>query len=235
MWTSRDVKERGKAAFKANYWRSILVGLLLTLLSGGTVYISRGSSQDMQKEVEQIKEAAGKLTPSQQMMAATIIFGTISVGMIITILLRIFLYNPLKVGAYGFFKENVLTGGGGSLDALKNGFGRFGRTFVTLFMQDLFLVLWTLLFIIPGFVKAYSYRMVPYILEDEPDLSAMEVITRSRQIMKGNKWKSFIYDLSFIGWFFLLLITFGLAGVFWVTPYKYNADAALYLEIKKER
>lgn len=92
--------------------------------------------------------------------------------------------------------------------------------------------LWTLLFIIPGLIKSYSYRMVPYILSDNEDMSATEAITKSREIMNGNKWRAFVLDLSFIGWVFLSCITLGLVGIFYVAPYISATEAELYEAIK---
>ena len=76
--------------------------------------------------------------------------------------------------------------------------------------------------------------MVPYILADEPDLSPTDTITRSRQMMDGHKWHAFCYDISFIGWFLLTIITCGIVGLFWYGPYKNSSDAALYLALRGE-
>jgi uncharacterized membrane protein len=75
--------------------------------------------------------------------------------------------------------------------------------------------------------------MVPYIIKDNPELSATQVITRSREMMNGHKWNAFVYDLSFIGWYILGIIPFAgqILTIFWTAPYKQNSDAALYLEI----
>ena len=101
-------------------------------------------------------------------------------------------------------------------------------------LSGLFIFLWGLLFIIPGIIKSYSYRMVPYILRDEPELSPMEVISRSRDMMNGQKLNAFILDLSFIGWALLTALTCGLAGIFYVGPYKAGTDAALYDAVKAD-
>ena len=77
--------------------------------------------------------------------------------------------------------------------------------------------------------------MVPYILKDNPELSATEVITKSREMMNGHKWRTFLYDLSFIGWYLFGIVTFGLAMALFVAPYKHNADAALYIELSKKQ
>ncbi len=75
--------------------------------------------------------------------------------------------------------------------------------------------------------------MVPYIIKDNPELSATEVIKKSREMMDEHKWHTFVYDLSFIGWIILSIITGGIVQLFGFGPYKANSDAALYLELSK--
>lgn len=235
MWTRSELKDKGKEAFKANYWRCVLCGVLLMFALGSFSLSSRssgsnGGTDGTQQSVEYINNA----TPEQQtaiaIVAATV-FGIVSVAVIVSLVLKIFLFNPLTVGCYGFFKENV-NDHNTTLGVLSSGFSNFFHVFATLFLRDLFLTLWTLLFIIPGFVKMYSYRMVPYILRDNPELSATEVITRSRMMMNGNKMDAFVLDLSFFGWYLLGIFTFGLGLIFWTQPYHQSTNAALYLAIK---
>ncbi len=88
----------------------------------------------------------------------------------------------------------------------------------------------TLLFIIPGIIASYSYAMTEYILADHPELSATEAISRSKQMMGGNKWRLFCLQFSFIGWSILCSFTFGI-GNLWMTPYKQAATAVFYREV----
>lgn len=147
-----------------------------------------------------------------------------------------FLLNPLEVGGRKFFLENH--------DAPAS-VGCYGHSFktnylnvvLTMFLKDLYTFLWALLFIIPGIIKAYEYRMIPYILAENPDIDHSEAFERSKEMMSGNKWAAFVLDLSFIGWHLLNFITFGLLGVFFVNPYVYQTEAELYVklcEVKSE-
>ena len=120
-----------------------------------------------------------------------------------------------------------------SFETLFSGFSNFGTTCVAGILQTIFLTLWTLLFIIPGIVKIYSYSMTYYVLHDNPNLSASEAITESRRMMNGYKGKLFCLDLSFIGWFLLCALTFGLLGLY-VLPY-YNAARARFYEDLKNK
>ena len=103
-----------------------------------------------------------------------------------------------------------------------------------MFLRELFLCLWSMLRIVPGVIKRYSYRMVPYILADDPIIGAGDAITLSRKMMNGHKWNTFVLDLSFIGWDLLSILTMGLLGVFYVNPYQFSTDAELYQVLKNQ-
>lgn len=100
-------------------------------------------------------------------------------------------------------------------------------------LKYIYIILWTLLLIIPGIVKAYSYAMSEYILYDNPNIGADDAIKRSMEMMKGKKFKLFLLDLSFIGWFILAMLTFGI-GLLLLVPYLYTARAAFYEDLKAE-
>lgn len=121
------------------------------------------------------------------------------------------------------------------LENLFDGFrgGRYTRVFCALFLVQLFTFLWTLLLIIPGIIKAFSYALTPYILLDEPELTARQAIARSCEIMQGRRWKLFCLYLSFIGWGILCLLTFGI-GFLWLVPYMNASVAAFYEDARAE-
>ena len=121
------------------------------------------------------------------------------------------------------------------LENLFDGFrgGRYTRVFCALFLVNLFTFLWALLLIIPGIMKAFSYALTPYILLDEPELTARQAITRSCEIMQGRRWKLFCLYFSFIGWGILCLLTFGI-GFLWLVPYMNASVAAFYEDARAE-
>ncbi len=110
----------------------------------------------------------------------------------------------------------------------------FAENFVAGLLISIFTFLWTLLFIIPGIVKAYSYSMTYYILNDNPGMSGKDAITESRKMMDGHKWELFVLHLSFIGWILLSMLTFGIL-VLYVEPYMMATDAAFYEKLKAEQ
>ncbi|MBQ2932577.1 MAG: DUF975 family protein [Clostridia bacterium] len=102
------------------------------------------------------------------------------------------------------------------------------------FFVGVFTLLWSLLFVIPGIVKAYSYSMAYYILAENKGMPALEAIRRSQEIMDGHKMDLFVLSLSFIGWNILGIITFGVAYI-WVAPYMLATLTNFYNEIKNEK
>lgn len=100
-----------------------------------------------------------------------------------------------------------------------------------LFVKDVFTILWSLT-VVGAFIKPFSYQLVPYIIAENPNLSAAEAITLSRKMMDGYKWRSFCYSLSFIGWSLLSFVTFGLVGVFFANPYKTAFFTEMYVSLR---
>ncbi len=115
------------------------------------------------------------------------------------------------------------------------GFEDFWSAFKVTFLVGIYTFLWSLLFVIPGIVKAYSYSMSLYILAENKGKSARECIRESMIMTEGYKMDLFVLDLSFIGWALVTAITFGLAGI-WVGPYMQatKVNAYRFLKAKKE-
>lgn len=101
-----------------------------------------------------------------------------------------------------------------------------------MFVLTVFKTLW-MLTIIGGVIKKYSYYLVPYIVAENPDISPMKAIKLSRNMMKGYKWKCFLYELSFIGWDILSAMTVGLSSVFYSNPYKMTTFAEFYVMVRE--
>lgn len=97
--------------------------------------------------------------------------------------------------------------------------------------MQIFVFLWSLLFVIPGIVKAYSYALTPYIIVDDPQISVREAIRKSQKLMSGQKFNLFYLQLSFIGWFLLSCITGGI-GFLWFIPYYYTSQAVFYRNLR---
>ena len=138
-----------------------------------------------------------------------------------------FLVNPFVVGVQRFSIRNLNS----EAEVKEAAYGfdnNYKQNVKTMFQRDILIFLWSLLFIIPGIVKAYEYRMIPYLLADDPTMTKDRAFAESRAMMHGNKWRAFVLDLSFLGWHLLSLLTLGILEVFYVAPYKFMTDAALY-------
>ena len=113
-----------------------------------------------------------------------------------------------------------------------NGFrDDFSNTFLIGLMTTLFTMLWSLLFVIPGIVKAYSYSMAMYIKNDNPDYDWRKCIDESQEMMSGHKADLFMLDLSFLGWMIVGTLCAGV-GVFWVNAYMSAAHAQFYEDLR---
>ena len=114
------------------------------------------------------------------------------------------------------------------------GFKVFGKAFWLMFLTGFFTMLWSCLFFVPGIIKAISYSMAPYILAENPDMTARQALDESKRITKGAKMDLFVLQLSFIGWAMLCGITFGIAYIY-VGPYMQATSANAYLAIKAKQ
>ena len=152
---------------------------------------------------------------------------------ILRVILNFVIINPVIVGHASFFYKNRYEKT--SVGELAFAFNReeLFPVVKTMFLRDLYVTLWTLLLIIPGIVKNYAYRMVPFILSEYPQMSAKEALRLSDEMTRGHKAKMFVLDLSFFGWYLLGAITFGLSDIVFTTPYVYATEAELYHVLKE--
>lgn len=270
MWTRKELKSKAKQRCSANYWKCVLVALLMALLGGGAGFGSGGTYSEVRDTMEDMfddhndeafddgwsdgfEEMPGDYdvnldtflddvsgtNPVQAAITTTAVFAfammillvVIVVGLVIAIPLYVFFLNPLEVGLKRFFVQNLRDRAN-----VKEICYAFDRNYMNcvkvLFFRDLYIFLWALLFLIPGIIKAYEFRMVPYILGENPDITKEQAFALSGEMMLGNKGKAFLLDLSFLGWYILSGLTLGLLGIFYVNPYVNQTDAALYQKLK---
>ena len=108
----------------------------------------------------------------------------------------------------------------------------FSRVLTTTLLYYVYVFLWSMLLLIPGCIKAYSYAMTPFILKDNPEMKNNAAIEESMRMMDGHKLELFLLDLSFIGWALLSLLTCGI-GFLWLVPYMNMARVNFYEDLKK--
>lgn len=153
---------------------------------------------------------------------------------IVAVVYMIVLAEPLVVASKKYFlsareKENT------KISAMKEIFrkGNWKNVAIIMFLRDLYNLLWFLT-IIGGFIKLYEYKMIPYILADNPKIEKKEAFRLSKEMMRHNKWRAFVLDLSFIFWNILSLLTFGFLNILYVNPYKVATATELYIYLKNE-
>jgi uncharacterized membrane protein len=153
---------------------------------------------------------------------------------VVSLLFMYGLMFPLQVGYYCSHRDLVVKGDAFlTRNTFKITFSSWGRNALGMLLMMVFTVLWTFLFIIPGIIKAFAYALTPYILVDNPELSANQAIDLSVKMMKGHKFDMFWLSLSFIGWIFLSIVSLGI-GIFWLMPYMTTAMGAFYEDVKAE-
>ncbi|MBR0139555.1 MAG: DUF975 family protein [Firmicutes bacterium] len=239
MWTRYELKDRAKIAFRANYLYCVLVSLILLLISGGlagatgsrvNINVNDGGST----KIPDIMFKWDSLPDSSKMAISGVLLGAAGLGIVLSVVVTIFLRNPATVGCRRFFFMNTYSPG--QLNEVGWGFSKenYKGVVSAMFRMDLSIFLWSLLLVIPGIVKGYAYRMVPYILSEEPNIDPRRAMDISSEMMMGNKWGAFVLDLSFIGWYILAALTLGLLDIFWVSPY-YNATHAELYRVLRER
>ena len=224
-WTRAELKTRAKAAVKMYYWKMVLVALILSMIGGGASSVGSRSASD-----NSAGSGARSMFEGINMQVAMIAVIIVLVVVVIALALSVFVFNVLEVGCRGFFSRSMTEDP--ELGLIADGFTQnYWNCVKTQFLKSLFIGLWSLLFVIPGVIKAYEYRMVPYLLAEHPEMSSGEIFARSKEMMQGNKWDTFVLDISFVGWVLLSGITFGILYIFWVGPYIAATDAALYHRI----
>lgn len=152
-----------------------------------------------------------------------------SLGAVLGSIVTLIITGPFSLGL-SIISLNIVRGDNVTVNNLFVGFKRFLDAFLANLINGILIALWSLLFIIPGIIKGYSYSMTYYILADNPSMTANDARKKSMVIMRGNKWRLFCLQLSFIGWLLLCVLTLGILTL-WISPYIQTATAAFYEDI----
>ena len=237
MKTNTTFKNEAIDALRGNWGKAVLLTLIYFLLTGAFVGPTTYTSLQMQNYLtEQVGSHVSisqmaSLTQDPEYIALSKTNNGVSGG---SFLLYVFLLFPIAVGFVNAFRK-LLTERDNNLvpNAFHISFSNYLHKVWGMLLMTIFIALWSLLLVVPGIIKAYSYAMTPFILEENPELSANEAIDRSRYMMRGHKFDLFWLQLSFIGWFFLCILTAGI-GFLWLQPYYTTAQAAFYEEVKAD-
>ena len=201
MKYASDFRRIALDALQGNWRVAILTGFVASLM-GASLWGAGGGSSTGRSDSGSIGDLFYQLDDATLQLIQTILVIALVV-LIVWAIVTFIIGGAAKFG-YAIFNLNLVDGKEARFSDLFSQFDRLGSGIIMNLLVGIFTVLWTLLFIIPGIIKSYSYSMTPFVLAEHPELSENEAITRSRELMDGNKWRLFCLMFSFIGWELLI-------------------------------
>lgn len=169
------------------------------------------------------------LTGSQMVFLGAVGAFLLNIALVFSIA-RLFIGSIVGIG-YAKFNLDLVDNVTEARFATLFSYMRFWKVaIITRIVRTLYIVLWTLLFIIPGIVASYNYALTDYILAENPELTTKEALGLSKKMMYGHRFQLFCLEFSFIGWAFLCVLSLGI-GLIWLLPYTEAAKAAFYREV----
>lgn len=242
MLKSKELRTKAWDSLKGKYWiafaATIISGLLISISSCFTTIAS-----EIAGITESIKGV--ELTDQELLGLATILVASAFIALV-GIIIAFFINGPAIIGCCKYFIKN--TDSKPCVSDVFSGFKtRYGRNLIASLLIAIKTVLWTLLFIIPGIIKSFEYAIIPYILADDETISTKDAFKKAKEMMRGNKWKLFVLNFSFIGWILICvaigtigalicppLIILAAVGALFLTPYIDAANAQFYVELKNK-
>ena len=229
-----SVKLKAQELIRTSRPRVISAGLLVLLLSiligtlSNHIMLGNVAQEDILRLAEYYEngnfESAALIAESM---------GPSPMGAVIQFALQV--VSVIVDAGFIIFLLNTIRNAGACLGNLLDGFGMFFKIIWLSILQSIFVSLWTMLFIIPGFIAMYRYRMAMYILIDDPTKSALTCIRESKAMMHNHKAELFVFDLSFIGWALLASIPYlGYLVQVWSFPYMQMSYALYYDALKNQ-
>lgn len=200
-----DFRRMALDALQDNWRTAILTGFVASLM-GASLWSTGSSSGSSASD----SDPAGDLFHYLDHGIVDIIIAVLLILAVALIVWGIVVFvvgGAAKMG-YAIFNLNLVDGREARFSDLFSQFGRIGSGIIMNLLMGIFTFLWSLLFVIPGIIKTYSYAMTPFILAEHPEISENAAITRSREMMNGNKWRLFCLGFSFIGWELLIIAPF---------------------------
>jgi len=219
MWNISTIKRDALHRLSGFFWKAVLVMIIhMVILNILTGILPMPNLKAMMEYPEEAMRIISQNIVEYSTMYMKVLAGTF--------IIRVFAVAPLEVGLRRFFMKatdgEVKTGE--LFFAFKNNYLNVVKI---MFLRDLFIYLWSLLFVIPGLVKSFQLYFVARILAEKPDISYREAAAKSKEMTNGDKLHILGLNLSFIGWMFLGMMVMGVGTVV-VYPYMYEADEMLY-------
>lgn len=220
MIKNQEYKNAALAALKGHWTPAVIATIVFILIS----LLISGPSALVQPDTQAMLDNPGSISA---------IYGDMFPLVCGSSLVNLFVLIPLEIG---FFYAFVLLYRKADDRLTENMFKeafrpRYGRNLLAMILMALLVIVGFLFFFIPGVILALCYSLLPYVLKDNPDLSAIQALRATRHMMKGHKFDFFWLCLSFIGWLFLGILTVGI-GYIWLIPYMQTTIGAFYEDVK---
>ena len=208
----KQLKDIAKGMLKRNYWKMVVAALLLAVAKGELAANYSYKATD----------AAESISYLDTLIAM--------IGFLVFVAVIVFVMHPLEYGTSKFFLNNIDEG---DTDCLFDGFRgeELTRCAFTMFYRNVMIGLFSLLFVIPGIIKAYEYYFVPQLMADHPELSGKDICSLSKEMTNGHKMDLFKLDMSFFLWMIANSMTLGLVGIFYYYPYRNQTVALAYRDL----
>lgn len=237
MKYASDFRTIARDSLRGRWGVAVIAGLIASLLgaiaSGGPEiklnFSDNGANVNLMFANQEIYSSSGGWLPE---LNALIVGGAIYI-MIAALIMAAVLFALGSVISLGYSRFNldlVDHRKDPNIGTLFGFFPHWKNAVIAKLLETVYVFLWSLLFIIPGIIASYSYAMIPYIQAEHPEMTPSDVLTRSKEMMEGNRWRLFCLQFSFIGWGILSSLTLGI-GNLWLTPYKQAATAAFYRDV----
>ena len=236
MKYAADFRRIARDALRGRWFLAVVVSLVAALLGGAGSegpeiefhFGESGANLDLGFANQTIFSTGGGFDPR---IRAVLAGGILYVLLAALVLAAVYLLlgSVVSVG-YSRFTLQLVDQEDAGFEQLFQYFSYWKNAVCTRLLKGVYIFLWSLLLVIPGIVASYSYAMTGYILAEHPEMSAGEVISASKEMMSGNRWRLFCLHISFIGWAILCSFTLGV-GSLWLTPYVNISEAAFYREV----
>ena len=228
MFTASEFRRIARDKLRGHWGRSVLVTFIFSLICGiSSIYNLIRDLGHMDYDLLFSGNYSDFLAGYTSVETAGSVFGTL---MSLALSIAVILFSgALALGHCKYYIDLVAENRQGEVSVIFSRFDIFLKAMGLNLFMALFIWLWSLLFIVPGIIAAYRYRLAPYLMAENPNLGIREAVNMSKELMAGHKWRLFCLNLSFIGWGILSALTCGI-GDLWLNPYIYAANAAFYVD-----
>lgn len=229
MFTASEFRRIARDKLRGHWGRSVLVTFIFSLICGMSgIYNLIRDLGHMDYDLLFSGNYSDFLAGYTSVETAGSVFGTL---MSLALSIAVILFSgALALGHCKYYIDLVAENRQDEVSVIFSRFDIFLKAMGLNLFMALFIWLWSLLFIVPGIIATYRYRLAPYLMAENPGLGIREAVNMSKELMAGHKWRLFCLELSFIGWGILSALTCGI-GDLWLKPYISAATAAFYVDL----